>query len=165
MKILSRLFAAVGGTLLLVSATAACVGVDEAATPAPPPPPEGDLQQIEAHTGGPAHVDHLGDALPKRAEPEQQVEKPAKPFALKDAQRLAGTYLLNHISMCPRLFADSQRLAFETGRQQRADGRFWMRARCMDDAYLVVVNAKTRKIEFADSCRAARAQFGVRACD
>ena len=160
MKALSRLFAMVGGTLLLASVTAACVGVDEAAAPEPPPP-EGDLQQIEPHTGGTVRVDHLRDALPEKAEPERQIE----PFALKDAQRLAGTYLLNHIAMCPRLFAGSQRLAFETGRQERAEGRFWMRARCMDDAYLVVVNAKTRKIEFADSCRTARAEFGVRACD
>ncbi len=88
MKILSRLFAAVGGIVLLACGTTACVAVEEAATPAeivvpaeeaatpaativpaePPPPPavdiwtaaaEGDLEQLEAHKRAGTNLDEL----------------------------------------------------------------------------------------------------------
>ena len=106
--------------------------------------------------------------LDSRDEPppptKTEAEQEELAFTLKDAQRVAGRHLVAHPSMCPKLFV-GQSHAFSTGRQQRAEGRFLMRARCTDDAYLVVVNSTTRDVELAVTCREARSQFGPGACE
>ena len=113
-------------------------------------------------------VDEGLGGLDSRDEPspptKTEAEEPAIPFTLQDAQRVAGRHLVAHPSMCPKLFV-GQSQAFSTGRQQQAEGRFLMRARCTDDAYLVVVNSNTREVELAVTCRVARSQFGPGACE
>ena len=86
-----------------------------------------------------------------------------KTLTLKQAQRKAGRHLVNSPSMCEKLFGPTD-FAFSSGRQELYNGKYILRGRCHDDAYLVVMDAKTGEVEYADTCKEAMYKFKRESC-
>ena len=74
-------------------------------------------------------------------------------LTLADARRLAADALQGDPSLCPHILGESLETAFGTGISVEHDGKWYLRGRCSDDAYLVVVSPDG--VEYK-TCAAAR---------
>lgn len=74
-------------------------------------------------------------------------------LTLADARKRAAEALEGDPSLCPHILGESVDIAFGTGISVEHDGNWYLRGRCSDDAYLVVVSLD--EVEFK-TCAAAR---------
>ena len=74
--------------------------------------------------------------------------------SLAEAQELVAQALLDDPFVCPRLFRP-----FDSGTQTLVNGRYYLRVRCNDDAYLAMVDEVTAGVSTM-TCRQARETIG-----
>lgn len=74
-------------------------------------------------------------------------------MTLEDARKKAAYALQDDPSICPHILGESLDIAFGTGISVEHDGNWYLRGRCSDDAYLVVVSPDEVDIK---TCEAAR---------
>ena len=104
---------------------------------------------------GPAEVLEIGEDL-NLASDEARLEVPAPgggAMTLEGARNKAVFALESHESYCPHILGGTLDIAFGSGISIQHDGSWYLRARCTDNAYLVVVSDDDVEIK---TCAAAR---------